>query len=727
MRAIDPSSVKKTLKEGRKNKTAVAISNDNDHTGEPWTCECGQNLAAGRARCGKCRRWKGGKKRQKMSADSATTAAASSVSKRKAKATGKTNATLKAIDVHRNLPPAQLKSNDATEGPCSEIGAIMGESTKKCAEDTASKMVNVKTNTNTDISSKATKPNKGDGGGSKDRFMNGIAYCQPIENDKNGVLVNPIIGYSEETLPPTLYKVAQRAYAKDDATGLLYPAFIRKIIWGPRSNEISMGSCSSLTDGDKDQAAGEEDDEEDDEEEDEDAQRWGPKRNCWHYYVHYMGWAVKWDRWVEEINIYDDSESSKSLAKLLTQEYKKVKPKRRGQKMSSLQVGKWMEKMAELEADHRRLEKQDKSGGEENGDGDNANGESKVAAIKKSEKDYTYTDGRDGESNETMQEHFKDDTNTDTTMEEETKTKSQTAKPVKKLSIETLQKQAQLHKSGLQMKRKKSISDRCNLPFNLKKILVHEWEVITQCDNVHNLPSKVSVREALTRYLESKLAPLRKDHENKTRINGKTTGKDDDDKMQIGEASVSNGKKKLGKEWIDMVEGIALFFDQALPVHLLFAEERRQYDSLRRQILAQRRNSAATAVSSTYDSSDTANATKPDGDLKQPSAPTNVNSTTNASELSDPPSNAKSPPPNFLPERMSEIYGCEHLLRLFIRLPGIVAEAPSISEAQSRGIFSKLGDLVRYLQKNQSTLFESSFRKLLDGEIRNGGKKVNGK
>mmetsp|Transcript_32593 Transcript_32593/g.68517 ORF Transcript_32593/g.68517 Transcript_32593/m.68517 type:complete len:532 (+) Transcript_32593:225-1820(+) len=121
-------------KEGKKRKTA-ATSNDN-HTGEPWTCECGQNMAAGRARCGKCRRWKGGKRQKRWSnkkSDDSDTAAASS-GKHKAKARKK-NAVPKAIDVYRNLPPAQLKSaqeavvvaNEAAKDPRSEIEAIMGQ------------------------------------------------------------------------------------------------------------------------------------------------------------------------------------------------------------------------------------------------------------------------------------------------------------------------------------------------------------------------------------------------------------------------------------------------------------------------------------------------------------------------------------------------------------------------------------------------------------------------
>lgn len=549
---------------------------------------------------------------------------------------------------------------------------------------------------------------------------------------------NPtLVSYSEDTLPQSLYTKTQRVYAKDDATGLLYPAFVRKVMWGPTNSNVTMGFCSSLVEGlpcggiverDNSRTAAEEDD---DEEEDEDARRWGPKQNCWHYYVHYMGWAVKWDRWVEEQFLYDDSVSSQSLAKTLMTEYKKVKPKKRGQKMSSVQVSKWMKKMTELESEHRSLVKKGMLGGKEaETRGNDGTDERKVTTDVKMSENTGYNNGNDdGESNEIMQEHFKQQDDSAITAEKKSKRRS---KPVKKkLASDILQMKAQLRESGLQMKRKKSISDQLTLPFNLKKILVEEWEVITKCDMVHNLPSKVSVREALNQYLESKLVPLREKHEKESNGDKKLAAKGGNGKMQVDDASSEscNGNAKLGKEWIDVVEGIALFFDQALPVHLLFAEERGQYASLRRQILAQRRNAAAAACATLSD--DGSEAVKavanPEEVAKQCASPAITDNGTTVSESSAQSSSAKAPPPNFLPERMSEIYGCELLLRLFMRLPSVVAESPTMSQVQSRRIFSKLGDLIRYLQKNQSTLFQPSFRKLLPGEIRRGGKKVVGK
>ena len=513
--------------------------------------------------------------------------------------------------------------------------------------------------------------------------------------------------YSEEKLPKPLYNLATRVYAKDDATGLLYPAFIRKVMWGPKSNQVNLGFCSSLSeDGgilNDDNEMKVEDEEDDDEDEDEDKRRWGPKHNCYHYYVHYMGWAITWDRWVEETNLYEDSKSTEALSKLLHKEYNKVKPKKKGQKMSVPQINKWMQRMIELEAEHKKTFATDEED-----------------VMLTSQELYT----KDGEADEIMHEHFKVDeskaeTTTDTEEKEAAEEKSNSIQPKKKLNNETLQKQAQLHKNGLQLKRKKSVSDQLTLPFNLKKILVEEWEVITQCDMVHNLPSKMSVRVALDQYLESKLGPLRKKQQEEEEK------KDVDNNMQIDD-SINKKDVQLGKEWIDMVEGIALFFDQALPIHLLFQQERGQYNFFRRQILAQRRNSAAstTPTNGLDNVAIDAAMTKTEDDdtsVQKQSSSTDNNSdsktaTAAAVESNDKPASKPQPETDTIPERMSELYGCEHLLRLFTRLPSIVAESSSSSSAESRRIFSKLGDLVRYLQKNQSE-FQTSYRKPLPSEI----------
>ncbi len=518
-----------------------------------------------------------------------------------------------------------------------------------------------------------------------------------------------------KSLPAPLYTQNQRVYAKDETTGLLYPAMIRKAMWGPKSgsslpvpallekannNENNdAGSADNDTSIDRTNEGGIE--EEDDEDEDE--HRTNPKLNCHHYYVHYMGWNVKWDRWVEECYLYDHSDSTKLLADKIQKQYDKVKPKKKGQKMSVSQINRWMKKMVEVELEHRRLERE----GALTSSGDTSRSDTgKVEDARKtdSEEAAATTNGTND----------KNDSNAakPTATDEKEKPKD-VAKPTVK--EETLQKQAQLRARGLQLKRKRIHADRLHIPFTLKKILVEEWEVISQCGMLYDLPLKVSVRDALNSYLESKLVPMREKKVTENFNTSSSSEKEEDDKMEVDNEIDTEQPSVVDreKEWVNMVEGIALLFDQALPIHLLFEQERAQYGSLRRQILAQRRIAAyndqleAMKMDGVNGSVRDAGASNEDDQPSAESIDIKTDATT-SSEESKP-----------LPERMSEIYGCEHLLRLFVRLPAVVAAAtPSISEPDARRIFSKLGDLVRYIQKHQSELFKSTFRKPLQNEVR---------
>jgi hypothetical protein len=106
--------------------------------------------------------------------------------------------------------------------------------------------------------------------------------------------------------------------------------------------------------------------------------------------------------------------------------------------------------------------------------------------------------------------------------------------------------------------------------------------------------------------------------------------------------------------WIDMANGIAMLFDEALQDRLLYQEEvpqLRVLDSI----------------------------------------------------------------PAYSMTRYSEIYGCEHLLRLFVRLPGMLSDV--LTDAETRPILAKVNDLLRFLNKNQPTLFVQSCRKLNELEL----------
>ncbi|CAM9802988.1 unnamed protein product [Phaeothamnion confervicola] len=56
----------------------------------------------------------------------------------------------------------------------------------------------------------------------------------------------------------------------------------------------------------------------------------------------------------------------------------------------------------------------------------------------------------------------------------------------------------------------------------------------------------------------------------------------------------------------------------------------------------------------------------------------------------------------------SQIYGCEHLLRLFVRLPALLAET-ALSQQEVSQIQVKLAEFLRFLQKNQAEFFLAEY------------------
>lgn len=204
--------------------------------------------------------------------------------------------------------------------------------------------------------------------------------------------------------------------------------------------------------------------------------------------------------------------------------------------------------------------------------------------------------------------------------------------------------------SGGRSKRKSSdnaskasyYQDYCELPFTLQTILVDEIGYITRkgfdsphhydCEissrparSVHALPANVTVKQVLQHY----------------------------ERKRGG----SNEEKIKQQQVRKFCEGLALLFDDVLPICLLYAEERPQYESL-----------------------------KKDDALK-----------------------------NKLP---SEIYGCEFLLRLLVRLPTLLQAEPK-SEMDIMG--PQLADLIVLLQKNRQACFKGTYREpkfaeLLDWE-----------
>ena len=146
-------------------------------------------------------------------------------------------------------------------------------------------------------------------------------------------------------------------------------------------------------------------------------------------------------------------------------EYNKLKPRKRNMKMSLNTLEKWMKRMVQIEEEHNKAASNHDVGTEvehgelhsehfpvSNTEPDAMKGKLSDSIVVGSIVDATMEDAQETKEKETSDEPK--------------------PRPAKKLGVETLQLQAKLRESGLQMKRKKSNSDRLLLPFNLKKVRV---------------------------------------------------------------------------------------------------------------------------------------------------------------------------------------------------------------------------------------------------------------
>lgn len=188
-----------------------------------------------------------------------------------------------------------------------------------------------------------------------------------------------------------------------------------------------------------------------------------------------------------------------------------------------------------------------------------------------------------------------------------------------------------LRESGLTRKRQVSESNKVPLPLSLKKVLVEQWEFITKCNMVPQLPANKTVRQVLEEY-----------YRGKTSFNTSSEDKDEEEKTTEED------------QWRRMVDGIAQVFDEALPDRLLYREELLQLRVLEK------------------------------------------------SEVME-------------SKKYSEVYGCEHLIRLFVRLPDMLKGV--VDEEESRTILAKVNDFVRFLHKNHADVFNQTCRGLNDAEL----------
>ena len=120
-----------------------------------------------------------------------------------------------------------------------------------------------------------------------------------------------------------------------------------------------------------------------------------------------------------------------------------------------------------------------------------------------------------------------------------------------------------------------------------------------------------------------------------------------DDGADSGEARAGEALSDRLERWQQLLDALRTYFDKALPLMLLYRHEREQYERL---------------VASRCDAS--------------------------GAEFSP-----------------ATAYGAEHLLRLFTKLPAILGASSNISPPQANQLQIKLGDFLKFLQKNQERFF----------------------
>jgi len=196
-----------------------------------------------------------------------------------------------------------------------------------------------------------------------------------------------------------------------------------------------------------------------------------------------------------------------------------------------------------------------------------------------------------------------------------------------------------------------------DLPLRLKTILINDREKIVEPhpDNVQpspyewncrrclvQLPASVTIMQCFRQYFDQK----------------------NEQRQVAANGALPSDSKKDKRKLRSMIKGLATLFDDALPVFLLYRQERKQY-----KIIQKQQESAAAADKI----------------------------------------------------RNIEIYGCEHLLRLFVKLPLIFsavtfsALTPSSDDIHEVEVF--ICDFIQFLQSNATAFFKATYRPPEDREL----------
>ena len=189
---------------------------------------------------------------------------------------------------------------------------------------------------------------------------------------------------------------------------------------------------------------------------------------------------------------------------------------------------------------------------------------------------------------------------------------------------------------------------------------------------VAELPAKVTVKEVFNRFIEFK--------------NGQqaTGGGDGASSSNISSSGSGNGDAK-GKEWSYLCDSLIVTFETALPVMLLYKEERPQYEN----VVKNNSQSGGEGGSGSGSGSGEGGGT---------------NKTIGTSST----------------------YGLPHLLRLFTRLPSLLTTT-SLTAAECKRLSNHLNELLKFVNKicpEVVTEGGTKYRKIKDSERTAGEKKI---
>jgi len=541
--------------------------------------------------------------------------------------------------------------------------------------------------------------------------------------------------HDEDFRPPSKFQPKQRVYAKDEASGLWYEAVVRRSLWGVNHNkQVKIGLVCS-------------------EEEIRDILEQAAQTPKWYYFVHYNNWAVNWDRWVAEDEIMETNDESKRIADRYHAEHKALMTEmRQGKKTQgdgAAFLKEWRKRMDNIQ---EMMKKKEQETGKQ------------IIITNEVQKEVVSVKPVVTPAAVQLPNNKK-------TMK---KAKLGNQKVWDKIALE---REYKLRLRGLASKRSAQDQHKVALPFSLKKCMVEAWEIITQCDMVPNLPASVTVRQVLDMYLESKLelihaamktsvdAKKEVPHNNEMcEATIKTADNSTENTTEAEELQQKLEKKK--QEWKYMVEGIAMFFDDALPFRLLYCQELPQYKVVESTFVVPISGSSSSNLQDDTTAADVP--TKEDGtpvttkdvsmkdvaDAKtekdgvkiefpqnESTGPFTENATqkTGKAETEVDAQSSKSGSirrsktkagDGHRPLLPCEVYGCEHLLRLCLKIPDLLAEQQpatlngtdaerhvlQVYEGECKQILAKVNDLVRFLHKHQSTLFADSYRRINEAE-----------